>query len=56
MTMPTTRHKLKKWLDDREFYELCQAYRTAPLTDQAIVIESFEKIKRAILRQIKGPR
>jgi hypothetical protein len=42
------------WLDDREFYEYMQAYRTAPGHDPAVVVEQFEAVKRFIRRQFNG--
>jgi len=54
--MDVSRTRLKKWLDSREFYELCQTYRLALPSDQAKVIEAFEDIKRHILQETRGPR
>jgi predicted metal-binding protein len=31
--------------DSKEFYELCQSYRHAPLTNPALVAEAFEAVK-----------
>jgi hypothetical protein len=45
------------WLDEREFYEYMQAYRLAPATDPAVVVEQFEAVKRFIRSRIgKGDR
>lgn len=40
------------WLDGRDFYEYCQAYRLAPVGDPAVVIEQFEALKRFIRKQL----
>lgn len=40
------------WLDERDFYEYMQAYRHAPITDPAVVVEQFEAVKRFIRRQL----
>lgn len=40
------------WLDEREFYDYMHAYRHAPPTDQAVVVEQFEAVKRFIRRQL----
>lgn len=37
-----------EWLEEQEFYELMQAYRHAPATDQAAVVAAFEAVKQAI--------
>jgi hypothetical protein len=39
------------WLDSRDFYELMQAYRTAPLRDQSLVCDAFEAVKTAVRAQ-----
>jgi hypothetical protein len=46
--------QLKKWLDSREFYELMQRYRCAPLVKQEVVIEAFEDVKKGILNAAEG--
>lgn len=56
VTRIRTRTKLKKWLNGEEFYNLCQAYRLAPIADQRIVVKAFEDIKRRILQETRGPR
>ena len=33
------------WLDEREFYEQCQIYRHAPITDPRAVVNAFEALK-----------
>ena len=40
------------WLDERDFYEYMQAYRHAPPTDPAVIVEQFEAVKRFIRRQL----
>jgi len=37
-----------QWLDEQEFYELMQAYRHAPVTDQEAVCAAFEAVKQII--------
>lgn len=37
-----------EWLDEQEFYELMQAYRHAPLADQAVAVAAFEAVKQII--------
>lgn len=37
-----------EWLEEREFYELMQAYRHAPVVDQAAVVAAFEAVKQII--------
>ena len=37
-----------EWLEEQEFYELMQAYRHAPVTDQSAVVAAFEAVKQAI--------
>lgn len=39
------------WLDDPAFYETCQAYRHAGITQQDIVAERFEELKAFIREQ-----
>jgi hypothetical protein len=41
------------FLDEREFYELMQVYRHAPLSPQKRVIEAFEAVKRYIREQVE---
>ena len=43
---------LAEWLEDQDFYEYMQAYRTAPLIDQKRVVDAFEAVKSAILRHV----
>lgn len=40
---------MKQYLNSQRFYELCQAYRMAPIADQGLVTECFENLKQAIL-------
>lgn len=37
-----------EWLEDREFYELMQAYRRAPVTDQEAICAAFDAVKQII--------
>ena len=37
-----------EWLEEQEFYELMQAYRHAPVTDQSAVVAAFEAVKQII--------
>jgi hypothetical protein len=37
-------------LDSMEFYDLCQAYRNAPYTNQPEVVETFENLKKYIMK------
>ena len=37
-------------LDSMEFYDLCQAYRNAPYTNQPEVVEAFENLKKYIMK------
>ena len=56
MTMPITRSALKKFLDGEEFYNLCQIYRTTPVTEPVKVLVAFKNLQAQILKQTKGPR
>jgi|ERR1700722_860853 len=38
------------WFQSEEFYNLMQAYRTAPLFPQKNVVDAFEKVKSFILQ------
>lgn len=40
-------------IDSKEFYELCQAYRNAPLADQVQVSMAFEQIKNVFKKVIE---
>lgn len=40
--------KLQEWMNSRDFYELSQAYRTAPVADQAEVISRWNNLKVSI--------
>lgn len=40
--------QLNDFLDSRDFYELSQAYRHAPLEKPAAVVEAWEALKEAI--------
>ena len=40
------------WLDARDFYELCQQYRHAPLFPIDVVRDAYEALKAHIRRQI----
>jgi hypothetical protein len=40
------------WLDDKQFYDLMQAYRTAPVEDQHNLLQAFERIKYEIRKQL----
>jgi hypothetical protein len=40
------------WLESQEFYELCQAYRTAPAYDQEQTTRAFDELKRLIKLRI----
>lgn len=39
---------LKKWVESREFYELCQRYRNTPFYNQPNVVKAYREIKDAI--------
>ena len=39
---------IDKLLDTQDFYELMQQYRTSPMTNQKLVVESFENVKQWI--------
>lgn len=41
---------MKEYLNSKEFYELMQAYRIAPMTDQERVCKTFEEVKEGILK------
>jgi hypothetical protein len=45
----------KDWLDEEDFYEHCQAYRTAPSGDQPYVITQFEALKQFVRRHTLTP-
>ncbi len=52
---------LREAVDSEEFYDLCQLYRMAPISDQAVVIARFEAIQAWVLafaraQQAKGLR
>lgn len=40
--------KLQEWMNSRDFYELSQAYRTAPVADQTEVISRWNNLKVSI--------
>lgn len=40
------------WLDGREFYDLMQAYRVAPVERQSSVLEAFDAVKTALRRRL----
>ena len=44
---------IKEYLDDREFYELMQDYRTAPITQQVYVIRAYEYVKSYIIKMVE---
>lgn len=44
---------LKDWLNSREFYELCQTYRTTPVTDPYKVLKAFNDIQWSILDRVR---
>lgn len=48
MSTNETKHA---WLDDQAFYECCQAYRHAGITQPDIVVERFEELKAFIREQ-----
>jgi hypothetical protein len=39
------------WLEGREFYELMQAYRHAPLVPFETVRAAFDEVKAAVLKK-----
>jgi hypothetical protein len=41
-------------LDSEEFYNICQAYRNAPIADQLVVSAKFEVLKASIIVKIAG--
>lgn len=41
-------------LESQEFYELMQAYRHAPILDQAAVIKAFENVKATIREMLQS--
>ena len=43
---------MSDWLDEQDFYELCQQYRHAPLFPIDIVLDAYEALKAHIRRQI----
>lgn len=45
----TIADKLREALDGREFYELMQAYRLAPVMPQHEVTECFEAVKSYVV-------
>ena len=49
--MTKLQKRLQKALDSREFYELIQQYRTAPVVDQDWVIRAFEAVKRFVMER-----
>lgn len=42
-------------IECKEFYDLMQAYRHAPITDQAAVIRAYEAVKAWIYKWHKNP-
>ena len=40
-----SRYESTRWPEGREFYELMQAYRHAPLTDPAATCQAYEAVK-----------
>ena len=45
---------MKEFLGSQEFYDLMQAYRIAPITDQERVVKCFEDVKTAINDSLSG--
>jgi hypothetical protein len=45
---------MNDWLFGREFYDLMQVYRTAPVDSQVKVQEAFEAVKAYIREQVNG--
>ena len=41
-------NKQNDWLENQEFYDLMQAYRIMPITEQELVVRAFEKVKQLI--------
>jgi len=44
---------IREWLNSREFYEVCYAYRVTPLVPPAQVVENFEALKDEIEKKFK---
>lgn len=44
---------MEKYLNSQDFYELLYSYRTAPTTNQDLVVTRFENIKSTILKKHK---
>ncbi len=46
---------MREFIQSREFYDLMQAYRHAPLTPQVVVQDAFEAVKAALLEYTPLP-
>lgn len=46
---------MDKWLESEEFYNLCQAYRHVPITDQQAATQAFEDLKNQIREKHREP-
>ena len=44
---------VKEYLDSKEFFDLMQEYRWAPITEQAYVINAYEKIEKFIIKMVE---
>lgn len=43
---------MEDFLNSQEFYELMYSYRIAPMTNQDLVVERFERVKQEIRKRI----
>ena len=44
---------IKEYLDSKEFFDLMQDYRFAPITQQVYVIRAFEDVKSYIIKMVE---
>ena len=44
---------IKEYLDSKEFFNLMQDYRTAPIAQQVYVIRAYEDVKSYIIKMVE---
>ena len=54
MNSPKIIVKLNEWLESEDFYELCQSYRNAHVTDQRVVSAKYEVLKASIILRVSN--
>ena len=44
---------IQEYLDSKEFFDLMQNYRHAPITQQVYVIRAYEEVKSYIIKMVE---